>query len=75
MGLPEEAASHALARAAADYPGQSPLAEGQILFGAGYYWYFESSGVGTVYWHHGKFSAEFSGEPREVQEFFLRFPK
>lgn len=72
---PEQAADQARARAEADFPDQEPLAEGDIRYGAGHFWYYEQDGVGTVYWYYGKFSAKFSGSPYEVQEFFLRFPK
>lgn len=72
---PDQAADNARTRAAADFPGQEPLAEGEIRNGAGHFWYYERDGVGTVYWYHGRFSAEFSGAPYTVQEFFLRFPK
>lgn len=72
---PEQAAADARARAAADFPGQEPLAEGDLRDGAGHYWYFERDGVGTVYWFLGNRSAEFTGAPPTVQLFFLRFPK
>ena len=71
----EEASAHAQESSQADFPGVEPLADGPIQSGAGHYWYFERDGVATVYWYHGKFSAQFSGDPMEVQELFLRFPR
>lgn len=70
-----EAAAHAQQRGEASFPGVAPLGEGPINSGAGHYWYYERDGVGTVFWYLGQFSAEFSGEPRDVQEFFLAFPR
>ena len=72
---PEAAEAHARARAARDFPGAQPLADGPIASGAGHFWYFERDGRGTVFWYHGRFSAQFSGDPHEVQDFFLRFPR
>lgn len=71
----EEAAA-AAERAGSDAFDPAELrSEGPIRGGAGYFWYYEKDGRGTVFWYHGKFSAEFSGEPEDVQFFFLRFPK
>lgn len=72
---PEDAAAHAKLRAERAFPGVAALGDGPIAGGAGHYWYFERDGKGTVFWYHGRFSAEFSGDPMEVQEFFLRFPR
>jgi len=74
---PDEARARAQANAAAQPEGSVLVAEGPIRSGAGYFWYYERDrgAVGTVFWYYGKFSAQFSGEPNEVQEFFLRFPK
>lgn len=72
---PEAAEAFIRSRSQADFPGVAPLGEGPIASKTGYYWYYEKDGVGTVYWHQGRFSATFIGEPYEVQNFFLAFPK
>ena len=72
---PADATSFALAKAMDDFGDSPPLAEGAIRSGAGHYWYYERDGVGTLYWYLGSFSAEFSGQPLDVQEFFVNFPK
>lgn len=69
----ERAQHNAETEAAAQ--GWRLVSDGQLGRGAGYFWYYEKDGVGSVFWHYGKFSAHFTGSPNEVQEFFLRFPK
>lgn len=71
----EDASRHAQESAAAQYDAANMLTSGSIRSGAGQYWYYEKDGKATVYWYDGTFSAQFSGKPMEVQEFFLRFPK
>ena len=63
------------ADAEAGAKGWRLVSNGPLGSGTGYFWYYEKDGVGTVFWHYGKFSAHFTGSPNEVQEFFLRFPK
>lgn len=73
----DQAAAEADARArfAREFPGEQPIVDGQLRYGAGHFWYFEREGKGTVYWYLGKFSGQFTGTPMDVQEFFLRFPQ
>lgn len=71
----EDASRHAQESAARDFDAASMLTSGSIRSGSGQYWYYEKDGQATVYWYDGTFSAQFSGKPMEVQEFFLRFPK
>lgn len=67
------AMAHAQQAGVDEYGADALRASGSI--NGGKYWYYELDGRGTVYWSQGLISASFTGEPRQVQEFFLRFPK
>lgn len=70
---PEAAAAHAEQAGIDEYGADALRASGDI--NNGQYWYYELNGRGTVYWTQGNLSSAFTGKPRQVQEFFLRFPK
>ena len=77
-GTPEEAEAYVDALRS-DELGIGPLVDGDIDSGAGHFWYYARNDgdqeIGVVYWYSGTITGKLSGDPREVQQFFLRFPK
>lgn len=72
---PTEAAAAAHARAAGNATYGPDALRGSGSYSSGDWWYYELDGKGTVYWTDGTISSSFTGDPYEVQDFFLGFPK
>lgn len=71
------ASAHAQQAASERFASGDLRGEGTIRSGGGHWWYYQRDGEdrATLFWYFGRFSAEFTGTPLEVQEFFLSFPK
>lgn len=72
---PTEAAAARHARESGDATYGADALRGTGKYSSGDWWYYELNGKGTVYWTEGTISAAFTGDPYEVQDFFLGFPK